>query len=158
MRAPVPSACRFPAATAGRSRSPGGWCGSGSPDRFAGEQDARLPQDLAQRQIIALANIEYRLGVHHAGASGGMGDQAAARGAVPADLFDQLGDSGVGEHVRVFAAARRVDGRIGQHVVQHARRRLPSGRIPKVRCSYPGRRSPAPVRARGPPGNRPLLQ
>ena len=92
----------------------------GSPDSFPGQQDAGLPQDFSEGQVVAIADVESGLRIHHACPAGGMGDEAAAVGAAAADLFDQLGNSGVGEHIGVFAAAGGVDRGVGQHIVQHA--------------------------------------
>jgi hypothetical protein len=87
---------------------------------FARQQDARFPQDLAQGEVVAFADVEDGFGVHDGGSSGRVRYQPAARCALAADLFQQFGNAGIGEHVRVGPATRRIDARIGKHVVQQS--------------------------------------
>ena len=111
-RGPVPSGRNLFAARAGRCRSPAGRCANRRrplPRRPAG---CPLSTGSCARRDSSVCRDR--------GSSGRVRYQTAARCPLAADLFQKFGNAGVGEHVGVYPAARRIDARIGKHVVQQS--------------------------------------
>ena len=91
------------------------------------KEDAGFPQNLAQRKMILFADVKCALKIEHLRASHGGHDEPSRLSSQAGDFFEEPGDTGIREHVRMLIRFRGVDAGIWQHEVKqpaYARRRI----------------------------------
>lgn len=84
------------------------------------DHDAVLPEDLAQNQVISLADVERSVVVQELRSAGYLHHQTLFFGPQFVSGPKQQRQPGVREHGRVLSGLVRGNGGVGQHVVQHA--------------------------------------
>jgi hypothetical protein len=82
------------------------------------EHYARLPQDLSQGKLIALADIENPVLVHHLRPACGANNQAVFVRAQFVRSAEKKGYTGIGEQERILASLFPVESGFRQHEVQ----------------------------------------
>ncbi len=144
-RRTVRAARRPPAARPCPYRFPAARCGIDPADRLAMQQDSRLPQDPAHRQIVAFADFEHVFLVHHLGPSNRLRHQPPLRRAL---AVNRLSNSGMPVSANMYGFSRPRAGSMAESGSMKCSRPPTStaDHRPPARYRNPVRKSPAPAR------------